>query len=238
MTQRLLLCLCAGLGAILAACAADDTPARPAATPKQLKVEYTELKHPTGFVPAGAQLAPGEAEKLGAFLDGARITAEDHVYLEVAGDDRFAAQRIGSVSRVLAERGIGAKVLPASDKEVGADQLLVKVERYVVTLPDCPDWTKSPYQFHDNEVGSNFGCANTTNLGLMVADPRDLVIGRALGPEEGDPAMAAIARYRAGKPKDLPGASSGGGGYSPVTIQMPGGGTGGGESSGSSSSGQ
>lgn len=229
MTQRSLLFLCAGLAAMLAACAADDTQPHAAVTPKQLHVQYTELKHPTGFVHAGAKLGPGEAQKLGAFLEGARVTADDHVYIEVAGDDKLAAQRIGSISRALADRGIGAKVLPASDKEVGADQVLVKVERYVVTLPDCPDWTKSPYESHDNLPASNFGCATTTNFGLMVADPRDLVAGRALGPEEGDPALLAIERYRAGKPKDLLGSSSGGGaGYSPVTIQMPGGGGSGG----------
>jgi pilus assembly protein CpaD len=226
MTKRLLLCLCVGVAAMLAACTpdSDDTSLTPAPSPKQLKVQYTELKHPAGFVHAAARLAPGEAAKLDAFLDGARVTSEDHVYLEVADSDKLAAQRIGAVSRALADRGIGAKVLPAADKEVGADELLVKVERYVVTLPDCPDWTKSPYQFHDNKVGSNFGCATTTNLGLMVADPRDLAVGRTLGPQEGDPALLAIERYRAGKPKDLLGQSSGGGGggYSPVTIQMPG----------------
>jgi pilus assembly protein CpaD len=222
MNARFFLSLCAGLGLVLGACSDnDESQLVPMSQPKQLKVDYTELKQPVDFVRGSAKLAPGEGERLRAFLASSGVTPDDHVYLEAASDDRLAAQRIGSVSRELDQRGIGAKVLPASERDVGADSLLLKVERYVVTLPNCPDWTKSPYQGHDNQVASNFGCATTTDFGLMVADPRDLVVGRTLGPEEGDPAIAAIDRYRAGKPKDLPGSSSGGG-YSPVTIQMPG----------------
>ncbi|HUC65543.1 MAG TPA: CpaD family pilus assembly lipoprotein [Stellaceae bacterium] len=232
MNARFFLSLCAGLGIALAACSSDEDQLVPMAQPKQLKVDYTELKQPVDFVHGSAKLAPGEGERLRAFLSSSGVTADDHVYLETASDDRLAAQRIGSVSRELDQRGIGAKVLPASERDVGADSLLVKVERYVVTLPNCPDWTKSPYQSHDNQVASNYGCTTATDFGLMVADPRDLVVGRTLGPAEGDPAIAAIERYRAGKPKDLPGAGSGGG-YSPVTIEMPGSsGSGGGSGSG------
>ncbi len=232
MTNRaFFLSVCAGFGLVLAGCSSgDDTTLAPMIQPKQLKVDYTELKQPVDFVHASAKLAPGEGNRLRAFLTSSGITPDDHVYLEAASDNRLAAQRIGTLSRELDQRGIGAKVLPASERDVGADSVLVKVERYVVTLPNCPDWTKPPFSDHTNEPDSNFGCATTTNFGLMVADPRDLVVGRTLGPAEGDPAIAAIERYRAGKPKDLPGSSSGSG-YSPVTIQMPG-------SSGGSSSGQ
>ncbi|HZB92476.1 MAG TPA: CpaD family pilus assembly lipoprotein [Stellaceae bacterium] len=222
MTQRLILCLCAGLGLVLAACSSsDDTEVAPVTTPKQLKVDYTELTQPVGFVPGSARLESGEGARLDAFLDSSGVTPDDHVYLQTASGDPLAAQRIGTLSHALAQRGIGAKALPATEHGIAANRLLVKVERYVVTLPNCPDWTKTPFEAHDNGVGSNFGCATVSDFGLMVADPHDLVVGRTLGPEEGDPAIAAIERYRAGKPKDLLSNSSGGG-YSPVTIQMPG----------------
>jgi pilus assembly protein CpaD len=232
MRNRLSFSLCAGLGLVLAACSSGTDMAPQVAAPKQLKVDYTELKHSADFVHASARLAPGEKKLLDAFLDSAGVTPQDHVYVEAASDDRLAAERIGSIAHALAQRGIGARALPADDHAIAADQLLVKVERYVVTPPACPDWTKSPFESHDNAVASNFGCATTTDLGLMVADPRDLVVGRTLGAEEGDPAIAGIERYRAGKPKDFIGAGGGGGGYSPVTIEMPG------SSGGSSGGGQ
>lgn len=230
MRNSLSLSLCAGIGLILAACSSGNPDMGPTVVaPKQLKVDYTELKHAADFAHASAKLAPGELTRLDTFLDNAGVTPQDHVFIEPASDDRLAAQRIGSLAHLLAQRGVGARVLPAGDHAIAPDQVLVKVERYVVTPPACPDWTKSPFEGHDNQVASNFGCATTTNLGMMIADPRDLVVGRTLGPGEGDPALAGIARYRAGKPKDFIG-SGNGGGYSPVTIAMPG--SGGGSSGG------
>ena len=46
--------------------------------------------------------------------------------------------------------------------------------------------------------------ANDTNLRAMVADPDDLVTGMADRRADGQVAAAAVARYRAGKVKDLP----------------------------------
>ncbi|HEX9489010.1 MAG TPA: CpaD family pilus assembly lipoprotein, partial [Stellaceae bacterium] len=70
-----------------------------------------------------------------------------------------------------------------------------------VTPPDCPNWSKPASGDHSNTLPSNFGCADATNLGLMVADPRDLVLGRSLGPPRGDPALYGYSRYRTGKPR-------------------------------------
>ncbi len=209
MIARILPGLILSLGLAVAACNPLTPPFKPGdSSYKQLKVDYVRLTHPAVFGPNAVKLSSEESQKLSAFLDNAQVSADDHVYIEEpASGDRLAAQRIGQISHQLAARGIGVRTLPAKG-DVPADQLTVLVERYVVTPPNCPDWTKDAVADHDNEVYSNFGCANVTNLGLMVADPRDLVIGRQMGPEVGNPALAGIARYRAGKPKDLISAGS------------------------------
>ena len=46
--------------------------------------------------------------------------------------------------------------------------------------------------------------ANDANLRAMVADPDDLVTGVADHQADGQVVAAAVARYRAGKVKDLP----------------------------------
>ena len=46
--------------------------------------------------------------------------------------------------------------------------------------------------------------ANDANLRAMVADPEDLVTGVADRRADGQVAAAAVARYRAGKVKELP----------------------------------
>jgi pilus assembly protein CpaD len=228
MIPRILPGLTLSIGLALAACNPLTPPFKPGdSSYKQLKVDYVRLTHPAVFGPNAVKLSSDESQKLSAFLDNAQVSADDHVYIEQpASGDRLSAQRISQIAHQLAARGIGVRTLP--DKgDIPADQLTVLVERYVVTPPSCPDWTKDPVADHDNEVYGNFGCANVTNLGLMVADPRDLVIGRQMGPEVGNPALAGIARYRDGKPKALisaggyttgagPQNGSGGGGGAPA----------------------
>lgn len=217
MTDRRLAGLCLCLGLMLAGCNPQAPAWTPAdSSPKPLKVDYVKLKHPTIFAAGSAKLAAGETEKLTAFLNDAQVTSDDHVYLEPASGDKLAAQRIGQLAHELTQRGIGASTLPPAPEGVAPNQLLVLVERYIVTPPSCPDWSKDPVSNHDNTPPSNFGCATVTNLGLMVADPRDLVIGRQLGPEVGDPALYAIERYQVGKPKS-PG---GGGGASAPAMNV------------------
>jgi type IV pilus biogenesis protein CpaD/CtpE len=74
-----------------------------------------------------------------------------------------------------------------------------------------------------NAFSSYYGCANATNLGLMVASPADLVSGRTLAPADGQPAVAAVERYMTDRIKQPPaptatpfaastGGESGGGG--------------------------
>jgi glycosyltransferase involved in cell wall biosynthesis len=65
------------------------------------------------------------------------------------------------------------------------------------------DWSRQSGTDFANLPHSNFGCATQTNLGLMVAEPRDLVRGRPLAPADGVREAEAIARYRAGDTTEL-----------------------------------
>ncbi len=199
MKHRLHLSLCLGLGLLLAGCAPPVAEWSDTQAPKQIRVDVVKLQHAAAFVPGSAELAGGEAESLAAFLDQAEVTADDHVYFEPARGDKLAAARIGKLTHEIGTRGLGAVTLPAAPTDT-TDQMMVFVERYVVTLPDCPNWTKPPFGDHSNTMPSNYGCADANNLALMVADPRDLVIGRTLGPAEGNPAVYGYSRYRNDKP--------------------------------------
>lgn len=202
MKARLILCLALACGA-LQAC---DSPGEwsPAEAPKQLRVDFQRLTHTAGFAPSSTQLAPSEQQSLSTFLQTAQVTTDDPVYLEAVAGDRLGASRIGALARDLTRKGYSVASLPAAADAVPRNTLLVVVERYVVTPPDCPNWTKSQSGDHDNATSSNFGCSSITNLGLMVADPRDLVIARQLGPASAAQAGLAIQRYRAGQTSPLP----------------------------------
>jgi type IV pilus biogenesis protein CpaD/CtpE len=61
----------------------------------------------------------------------------------------------------------------------------------------------------------------------MVADPADLVSGRALAPADGQPAVAAVQRYMTDRIKPPPAPTA-----SPFAGSTGGGGAGGGETGG------
>ena len=183
------------------ALAACDSPGEwsAAEAPRQLRVDFQRLTHTAGFDASATQLAQNEQESLGAFLHAAQVTTDDPIYLEGAAGDRLSGARISALARDLTRQGYSVATLPAAPDAVPRNTLLLVVERYVVTPPNCPNWTKSSSDDHENAQSSNFGCSDVTNLGLMVADPRDLVIGRDLGPANAVQAGLAIQRYRAGQ---------------------------------------
>jgi pilus assembly protein CpaD len=218
---RLILCIAAIAGA-LAAC---DSPGEwsAAEAPRHVRVDFQRLTHTAGFSVSATQLAKNEQESLNAFLQAAQVTTDDPVYLEGAAGDRLGAARISALARDLTRQGYSVATLPTAPDAVPKNALLVVVERYVVTPPDCPNWTKSSSDDHENAQSSNFGCSDANNLGLMVADPRDLVIGRNLGPAGAAQAGLAIQRYRAGQTTPLLGTQAGQT-YAGGTSTAPGGG--------------
>lgn len=208
--MKLRLLLCATLAcATLAACNEPSAEWSAVEAPKALRVDYQRMTHEIGFAPGAAELAGGEHERLAAFLEAAEMTPDDHIYLEATVDDRLSSSRISALARDLSRNGYAVSSLPPGRDAMPPNHLLVVIERYIVTPPDCPNWTKSPTGNHENAQESNFGCATMTNFGLMVADPRDLVVGRALGPADANSASLAIQRYRNDQLKPLPTESSG-----------------------------
>ena len=68
---------------------------------------------------------------------------------------------------------------PVTAGEIVPGQVRVVVSRTVAEVPGCPDWSrKSQPEFNANSM-SNYGCAINSNLAAMVANPEDLVRGRA-----------------------------------------------------------
>jgi pilus assembly protein CpaD len=220
------------VGLSLAACAPSESvspdPARgwlPASSPKELEVDRATYRHAIHFATDSAELTASERSRLVAFLDSVEPTDRDSIHLEGHADERaselynlaLAERRNESVATFLAELGLSdvtttttayGEVVPA-DAGSGPEawrrnrRVELVMERYVVTLPACPDWSRRSGLDFDNLPLSNLGCANETNLGLMVADPKDLVRGRPLAPADGVQQAEGIVRYRTGKVVEL-----------------------------------
>jgi pilus assembly protein CpaD len=185
--------------------------------PDQLRVDGAESRHELAFAPGSANLTQGELRKLDGWVLSGSIQPADRVAVAAAGPPGLAEQRVGAVSRELLRYGIATQTLALD--AVPANSAIVTVGRYAVTLPTCPNWSQSLSTDFTNAFTSNYGCANTTNLGLMVASPADLASGRPLAAADAQPAVAAVQRYMTDRIRPPPAptaspfaAASGGGG--------------------------
>jgi pilus biogenesis lipoprotein CpaD len=196
-----------------------------ASSPKRLEVDRADYRHSVYFATDSSALTASERDRLLTFLQTVQPSARDSIRLEGHADERatelynleLAARRAEQVQALLDEAGYGdltvtatalGEALPAVPSTGPAAWQLnrrveVVLERYLVTLPACPDWSRETGTDFDNLPLSNLGCATQTNLGLMIAEPKDLVRGRPLGPADGIQQAEGIVRYRTGEVVEL-----------------------------------
>jgi pilus assembly protein CpaD len=200
----------------LAACVTEYSKSE---APTALQVDGAQSRVEIAFAGGSDRLSPGEARRLDGLVLAGNIRPADRVAIAAAGPPGLAERRAAAISGELLRYGIVASTRTLD--ALPANRAIVSVGRYTVTLPSCPNWSQSlSYEF-TNAFSSNYGCANTTNLGLMVASPADLVSGRTPAPADGQPAVAAVERYMNDRVKQPPAptaspfaASTGGGGES------------------------
>lgn len=194
------------LGIALGGCAEplSVTDYSPAEQSSQLEVNYTQLVQPLRYQANSDRLAAGERERLIAFAQRRELTTGDRVVVATAPtSDALARRRVQAATAALASGGVRFfSVSQMTDASLPQNTAEFRLERHLVTLPRCPNWS-SPPQNWSNRPSSNFGCSNTTNLGLMIADPADLVGGRQMGPADGSHETLAIRRYRSGQAAPL-----------------------------------
>jgi pilus biogenesis lipoprotein CpaD len=218
------------LGLSLGACTPSVGPQEnlgwiQASSPKQLEVDRAEYRHSVYFPTDRSAVPASERARLLSFLETVGPRGRDSIRLEGHADERaselynleLAAERNESVEALLREFGLGGlpvttvaygEAVPAVPSSGPAAWRLNRrvelvFERYLVTLPACPDWSRQSGTDFSNQPHSNFGCATQTNLGLMVAEPKDLVRGRTLAPADGVHQAEGIVRYRTGKVVEL-----------------------------------
>ena len=210
----------------LSACATEYSKSE---APDTLRVDGAESRRELAFAAGSANLSPSELRKIDGWVLSGSIRPADRVAIAAAGSPGLAEQRAAAISRELLRYGIVTQTA-ALDK-VPANHAIVSVGRFAVTLPSCPNWSQSLSFDFTNAFTSNYGCANATNLGLMVASPGDLVSPRLSSGTNAQVTANAMQRYLTDRVKQPPAPTAspfaGGGG----------GGGGGGDSGGGASGG-
>ena len=208
--------IAAGMLLALSACLpAEYTEAE---APKNLTLDNASAHFTVRFAPGSGRLSPSEAGRLRAMAATGTLAPSDRVLVAAAGSPALAAARFDAISAELLPYRVVAS--PRQLAAVPANHAVIESERYLVTLPTCPNWSKFPSVRYTNTHSSNFGCAHVVNLGVSVANPADLVEGRPLAMADGQPAAAAVNRYRTDRVQ-LPAAATVGPIAAP-TAQAPG----------------
>jgi pilus assembly protein CpaD len=180
---------------------AGESSVRVAPVAHQAVVFRQTRNHAVAFAPGRTDLDSTERARLGEAVAKAGAASLLHVRLplaEGAAAGSEAGARRQAIMAALDTLGIPARRVEI-EKQASADTALVIVslDRYVAVPPAaCPDWSDSLGSADSRQIASNWGCATSTNLGLMVADPRDLFVGRETSPASGAHATNAAERYR------------------------------------------
>jgi pilus assembly protein CpaD len=170
---------------------------------KDNMVEVVTLQQVLAFSGSEPGLGPVGRQALDDFINSNGINARDQIVIQGGANsgDRLTKSRIDAIQSEFAQRGLVASEGQAEPSTGGpaSNEVAVLITRAVVIPPDCsvpqPEPTLRPEQ--------PWGCSVDAALGMMVADPLDLVQGENLGPADGEQASGALRRYREDKVKEL-----------------------------------
>jgi pilus biogenesis lipoprotein CpaD len=167
--------------------------------PKNVRLDPAPAQLTVRFAPGSSRILSSDLARLRATAASGGIVPSDRVVIAVEGPPSLSSSRFDAVAAALLPYAIVPS--PASDLGAPPGVAVIRRERYLVMLPPCPDWSKPAAGAGDftNTASSNFGCAAAVNLGLMIAQPADLVEARQVGLTDAHPAAAAVNTYRLGK---------------------------------------
>lgn len=184
-----------------------------AKNPKVNKIESRTVTQDVHFQSREPRLTNDERDKLRGGLRDVSPAASQAVMIEFAPSQLYNEPRRTHLRKFLRSLGYGGEMSFEASDDLSINDARVSVTYAAVVLPDCPDWRMSPVTSYSNTWQGNYGCATMVNLGLMVADPRDLVRGSGMEGPDAERNSKVIQDYRAGKEYG-PSVVGGGGGSS------------------------
>ena len=166
----------------------------------------------TRFEPGSADVSPGDADRLALFLRQYMRRARSSLVIGTTPDSAGldAQEHMASFRNRLVYAGVPARrieIKPGSAPLGGQHSVMLSFRGYDVEVPECGDWSGDAGGWNPTNLPNvNYGCAYQRNVGLMIADPGDLLAS------EGDPYLDTlrtneiIGLYRTGDstPAELP----------------------------------
>jgi pilus biogenesis lipoprotein CpaD len=161
-------------------------------------------RHSQGFTvefpPKEARLPVDDREALRGAMSSISPMAVEAVQIQMSDLEIKNVKRKDYMRRLLRSMGYTqASFMFEPSPVLARDEVRIDVTYALVIAPNCPDWRMSSVTTYSNSWQANYGCASITNLGMMVADPHDLVKGTGRNVFETEPAARALSDMRAGR---------------------------------------
>lgn len=173
---------------------------------KRNEVSMVRIPYVVTFPADSTDLSNDSVEKLDIFMMKSNVSYGDELSMDFAleRDGNLSEQnqkRLSFLTKLLKKRGLrlSPEVTPYG-MSPASHQARFLISRYVVTPPRCGDWSQPSTDNYGNASMPNFGCATQATLGLMVANPRDLITGVNNSMPDSEKASKAIHTYRTKKP--------------------------------------
>lgn len=119
----------------------------------------------------------------------------------LTGGSGHAHQALAEVIRetAIAQGLARSEVLVGVDPAQSGEIVTASFISYTAIVPECGYWYQESYSNASNANSVNFGCATQRNLGLMVANPSDLLAPSEFDPRDGTRTAIVIDLYRRGE---------------------------------------
>ncbi|HTI88364.1 MAG TPA: CpaD family pilus assembly protein [Alphaproteobacteria bacterium] len=165
--------------------------------PLTVEPNYHALR--VGFSGSDAGLMPDDSQRFDAFV--ADYIQHGNGAISVSAPaGRDASVAIEYFGERLAAAGIPREKILVGTKDSPDGKVEIGFIGYQASAGSCSDWSANLAFTLDNQVSPNLGCSVQHNIAAQIADPRDLIAPRAMGP--GDAARRAFVydNYKQGKP--------------------------------------
>ncbi len=136
--------------------------------PFSIKAEDDGTATPSNYTLAGINL----------FLRSVEAGHADVILLDAPDVDDLRVQEVANHIRKSGLTYGGVSTLGAAP---APGEITLYVERHIVVPPNCGFWRAETSGNQKNNASAHYGCASMANLGLMVANPRDLIAGQGSG---------------------------------------------------------
>ncbi|MBN9558353.1 MAG: CpaD family pilus assembly protein [Alphaproteobacteria bacterium] len=196
------------LGALAAVLLAGSCANDPATTrfadgaanhPITVSPSYKTLSLP--FV-AGSGSLNGENEaKFEAFVQDFRSRGNGAISVSAPAGPG-AADTIRYFGEKLASLGVARTSIMVGTHDIanGGSNVTVGYLAYTARAGNCRDWSEDAANTWTNEPMPDFGCSVQHNIAAMVADPRDLLGPRPMGPGDATRRATIMNKYEKGEP--------------------------------------